>query len=115
MADQINNPDWAVTTMYKNGHKPSSSKTKSNGYVQSHQQKIEKQIDDDDYVAPIINTELKKQISVARQAKGWTQKQFATQCNIPLQIVQQYEQGKGVPDQKYLSKMSRILGTKLKK
>ena len=118
MADQINNPDWKPLTLYKNGSKHSNASNKSgnkSGYVQTQKQKMEKQIDNDEYVPPTVNSELKKQISQARQAKGWTQKQFATQCNIPIQIVQQYEQGKGVPEQQYLSKMSRVLGIKLKK
>merc|ERR1712146_350925 len=49
----------------------------------------------------------------ARQAKGINQKQLAQRLNEKPSVVQQYEQGKAVPNPQVISKMERELGCKL--
>ena len=49
-----------------------------------------------------------------RLAKKLTQAQLAQQINEKPQIIQEYESGKAMPDQKIMSKMERILGVKLR-
>jgi putative transcription factor len=62
-----------------------------------------------------VSSELKKQIQSARLAKKMTQAQLAQAINEKPQIINEYESGKAIPNPQILSKMSRILGVKLKK
>jgi len=55
-----------------------------------------------------------QKIQQARQAKGWTQKELAMAISEKQQVVQQYEQGKALPNGQVLSKMERVLGAKLR-
>lgn len=57
--------------------------------------------------------QLKKQIQKARIAKGWTQSQLAQAINETPRVIQDYENGKAVPNPQVLNKMSRVLGTTL--
>ncbi|CAB0012188.1 unnamed protein product [Nesidiocoris tenuis] len=57
-----------------------------------------------------IPLELGKIIQQGRQSKGWSQKDFATRCNEKPQVVNDYEAGRGIPNQAILSKMERVLG-----
>ena len=45
-----------------------------------------------------------------RQAKEMSQKELAAKIQEKPQIVTEYEQGKGLPNQQILSKMERALG-----
>ena len=51
----------------------------------------------------------------ARTAKGFTQAQLAQQINEKPNVIQEYESGKAIPNPQILSKLSRVLGTQLKK
>jgi len=62
-----------------------------------------------------ISHELKIQIQQARNKSGLSQKELAHKLGIQPNIVRDYESGKAVPNGQLLNKMSRILGTKLKK
>lgn len=50
-----------------------------------------------------VSTELKLQISKARQAKGWTQKELAQKINEKPTVVADYEAGRGVVDVKVVA------------
>jgi putative transcription factor len=62
-----------------------------------------------------VSPELKKQIIQARIAKKLTQSELAQKINERPQVVQEYESGKAIPENKVLQKMSRVLGVTLKK
>ncbi|GAB4813209.1 hypothetical protein N2152v2_000255 [Parachlorella kessleri] len=62
-----------------------------------------------------VSTELKKQIQQARIAKKLTQAQLAQLINEKPQIINEYENGKAIPNPQILSKMSRVLGVTLRK
>lgn len=62
-----------------------------------------------------VSVDLKNQIQQARQAKGLTQKDLAMKINETQTVVQQYESGKAVVDQRVLNKMNKVLGVTLKK
>ena len=62
-----------------------------------------------------VSSELKKQIQQARLAKGLTQAQVAQAINEKPQVINEYESGKAIPNPQILSKLSRVLGVKLKK
>lgn len=55
-----------------------------------------------------------KAIQKARQDLKLTQKDLATKINEKPTIVNDYESGKGVPNQQVLTKMERALGIKLR-
>lgn len=55
-----------------------------------------------------------KLIQQGRQAKGMTQKDLATKINEKQQIINDYENGKAIPNQQILGKLERILGMKLR-
>lgn len=62
-----------------------------------------------------VGTDFKKALMQARQKKNMTQAQLAQQCGVKSSVINQYEQGKVVPEQALISKMNRVLGTKLPK
>ncbi|KAI8107165.1 hypothetical protein M9434_001810 [Picochlorum sp. BPE23] len=62
-----------------------------------------------------VSSELKKQIQQARLAKKMTQAQVAQAINEKPQVINEYESGKAIPNPQILSKLSRVLGVKLKK
>lgn len=53
-------------------------------------------------------------IQQGRQAKGISQKDLATKINEKPQIVNDYEAGRGIPNNIILGKMERVLGVKLR-
>lgn len=53
-------------------------------------------------------------IQQARQAKGWTQKELAQKISEKPQVINEYESGRAIPNQQILSKLERVLGTKLR-
>ncbi|XP_074581828.1 multiprotein-bridging factor 1b-like [Curcuma longa] len=61
-----------------------------------------------------VSTELKKNIMQARLGKKMTQAQLAQLINEKPQIIQEYESGKAIPNQQIITKLERVLGTKLR-
>lgn len=55
-----------------------------------------------------------KIIQQGRQGKGLTQKDLATKICEKQQVVNDYEAGRGIPNNLILSKMERVLGIKLR-
>lgn len=61
-----------------------------------------------------MDSSVAKTIQRARQEKQLTQKDLAVKINEKPQIVQDYEQGKAIPNQQILGKLERALGVKLR-
>lgn len=61
-----------------------------------------------------MNASVSKAIQDGRRAKEWTQKDLATRINEQQKVVNEYESGKGTPNQQVLAKMERALGIKLR-
>jgi ribosome-binding protein aMBF1 (putative translation factor) len=57
--------------------------------------------------------DLRIAIAQARNAKGWTQEQFAHLICIPKPDVNSWEAGKSVPTGLQIAKMDKVLGVKL--
>lgn len=73
-----------------------------------------KQLDGDDPVPPReIDHNIKIRIQQARVKKKLTQKQLAQKLNMTVNIINEYESGKAIPNRQVLSKMGRVLGVKL--
>ena len=61
-----------------------------------------------------VSSDLKKAIQQARIAKKMTQSDLAKAINELPKVVQSYENGKAIPDNKVLGKIERALGAKLR-
>lgn len=61
-----------------------------------------------------IDASVGKTIQQARQDKNLSQKDLATKINEKPTIVNDYEAGRGTPNQQVLAKMERALGVKLR-
>lgn len=61
-----------------------------------------------------VPLELGKAIMKGRNDKGLTQKDFATKICEKIQVVNEYENGKAVPNHAILAKMERVLEIKLR-
>lgn len=61
-----------------------------------------------------VPAEVRLAIQKARIEKKMTQSDLAKQMNERIQVVQEYENGKAVPNQAVLAKMEKILGVKLR-
>uniref|UniRef100_A0A0B6ZJN6 HTH cro/C1-type domain-containing protein n=1 Tax=Arion vulgaris TaxID=1028688 RepID=A0A0B6ZJN6_9EUPU len=61
-----------------------------------------------------VALDVAKLIQQGRQAKGFTQKDLATRINEKQQVINDYENGKAIPNQQILSKLERQLGMKLR-
>ncbi len=122
MGDQ----DWAPVTLKKTGGlgtKKSLGGAKSGGAVstearsgsaRSHSAHLAKLEDSDDvYKHNTVSTELKKAITQARMAKKMTQKQLAQSINERAEVIQEYENGKAIPNPQVLNKLDRALGIHL--
>lgn len=60
------------------------------------------------------SNDVAKAIIAGRHAKGWSQKELATQAKVQSSLIQQYEQGTASPDSKVLSILERVLRIKLR-
>ncbi|KAK7791932.1 hypothetical protein R5R35_002425 [Gryllus longicercus] len=61
-----------------------------------------------------IPLDLGKLIQQGRQAKGWSQKELATKVNEKPQVINDYEAGRGIPNQLVIGKIERAIGCRLK-
>ncbi|XP_010532849.1 PREDICTED: multiprotein-bridging factor 1c [Tarenaya hassleriana] len=61
-----------------------------------------------------VRGEVRLAIQKARLEKKMSQAELAKQINERPQVVQEYENGKAVPNQAVLAKMERVLGVKLR-
>ncbi|XP_015898370.1 multiprotein-bridging factor 1c [Ziziphus jujuba] len=61
-----------------------------------------------------VPAEVRHAIQKARLDKKMSQAELAKQINERPQVVQEYENGKAVPNQAVLAKMERVLGVKLR-
>lgn len=69
----------------------------------------------DDIVVPKkIDVSVGKAIQKGRQDKGLSQKDLATKINEKPTIINDYEAGRGIPNQQVLAKIERVLGVKLR-
>jgi ribosome-binding protein aMBF1 (putative translation factor) len=58
-------------------------------------------------------TALKTAIQQGRAARGMSQDALASQLGVPKKLVQDYENGKGVPNNAFIVRIERVLKCKL--
>jgi len=73
-----------------------------------------RKLEDEEYVLPKISIAVQQQIKDARVSKGWTQKDLASRLNVKASVINGYESGSVIPDNKTLQQLSRVLGVPLK-
>lgn len=67
----------------------------------------------EDFKVPTVDKGLSKAITAARVAKKMTQQQLATAINERVQVIQEYESGKAIPNPSIINKLDRALGIHL--
>ncbi|XP_058793190.1 endothelial differentiation-related factor 1 [Phymastichus coffea] len=61
-----------------------------------------------------VTLDLGKLIQQGRQNKGWSQKDLAMKVNEKTQVINDYEAGRGIPNQMVIGKIERAIGMKLR-
>ncbi|KAF0301244.1 Endothelial differentiation-related factor 1 [Amphibalanus amphitrite] len=61
-----------------------------------------------------VSLDVGKLIQQGRQAKNLSQKDLSTKINEKPQIIQEYEQGKAIPNNVILGKIEKVIGIKLR-
>ncbi len=105
MSNIANFPDWEPKVL----RKKSAQKT----IFRKSSPKKEKDSDEDPKKPNKISRQLCTEIQQARTKQKMKQKDLARLCNVPVQTIAQYENGKVCPpDNRLVHKMSRVLKTK---
>tara|TARA_B100000405_G_scaffold294756_1_gene248129 strand:- start:844 stop:1170 length:327 start_codon:yes stop_codon:yes gene_type:complete len=102
----MSHQDWKPV-VFKKSEKPI--------HIDKKSKSVKKLEDDanDDFSHKKISLELKLAIQQARNAKKMTQKQLASQMNLPVAMIINYENGKAIPNNRFIANLERILSTKL--
>ena len=118
----MDHQDWKPVVFKKNPTKKSGTTSSKVAVASTNSNKgfngTGKKIADDDgdiKKVPTVGIGIGKQIAQARTAKKLSQKQLATQMNLPLQTVQLNENGKAIRNNGLLAKFERALGTKFER
>nr|CAB3240869.1 endothelial differentiation-related factor 1-like [Phallusia mammillata] len=61
-----------------------------------------------------VSLDVGRLIQKGRQAKNLTQKDLATKINEKAQVINEYENGKAIPNNQVLGKIERAIGIKLR-
>lgn len=106
MRDQSCFQDWETIMLKKQTLHPATSKDQS----QSKKCKI----DENEIETPKkVSTELKIAIQQARMSNKLSQKQLASAMCCQPSLINQYESGKAIPNNVFISKLEQKLQTKL--
>lgn len=102
-------PDWNTVVFNK---PKTTTKVRGNPAAQ-HNRKLADETEN--MTVEKVSFGLSKAIEKGRAAKGWTRKQLASQINVTVGVITDYETGKAVPNGQMLQKLSRALGIPLRK
>ena len=101
--------DWNTIILKK----PIQVQSKKSNELSQKTKMIKKLESDEIVIPPKSNMELKLAIQKARIANKLSQKQLAASMNTTTQIINQYESGKAVPNNNFISKLEKKLKIKL--
>lgn len=76
-------------------------------------QKIEQKAEEGDLHIEHPTIEMAQAIQNARTSKGWKQADLAKHCNLPLNVIQSYENRTATVNGQTVGILSRVLGIKL--
>jgi putative transcription factor len=110
----MNHQDWTTVILTKNSEKLYTEK-QIKEYEEKQKQKLEKKKEKENEIQkPLkVNYEFKKALMQARLSKKISQKDLANKLNVPLNTISDYENGKIVPNNAFISKMEKVLNVKL--
>lgn len=74
-----------------------------------------RKIDNEQIKLATATLEMRKCIQEARKKNNITQEELARRCNLPKDVIRDYENGKAIVKQNELSKINKVLGINLKK
>ena len=113
--------DWKDVVIRGGGDKANHSTKKKTGIQKKYHGGTNKsrdqqshKLDENEIKAPKkMRSGLGTEISKARLAKDWKQKDLAHRMNVLVYVIQKYEQGNAIPNGQFLNKMGRVLGCRL--
>lgn len=105
----MQNQDWTPVIFHKQSQtndniKPNTTMTKQTRDLINT---------NDVVVPPKLSPEFRKAMQSARNSRKVSQKQLATTLQVPPKIIMEYENGKAIPNNQFISKLERVLQTKL--
>lgn len=120
--------DWNVVTFDKRSQKQPAASVKSSQLAVTKPRKTslnENKIfrndniknienEEDTFVIKKVSLSVAKKIAQARCEKKLTQKELAFKLSLPLKTINDYESSKAVPNDMILSKIEKILGTRVR-
>lgn len=115
-SSQIRNDPKLLQSALRNGSAVAvtkDTKNKSND-IPVNVRKLEDN-EKEDFRHEHVSSSLKQNIIKARTDKKMTQSQLAQSINERPQVIQEYENGKAIPNPQVLSKLSRVLGVHLRR
>ena len=105
----LDHQDWNTIVVKKKHDKVAAGLKRKKNPEGQKLLKLEKKADNDELKHDKITKELRLQISQGRSSNGLTQKQFANSINLPLQKIQEIENGKAIYNGKDINKIKRFL------
>jgi putative transcription factor len=111
MRDQTCFQDWDTVVLKKPNS--SSNSNASTGKSWQSNSKINNKDDNEIEKPKKVSTELKIAIQQARMNKKISQKQLASMMCCQPSLINQYESGKAIPNNAFISKLEQKLGCKL--
>lgn len=107
----MDHQDWTPVVF----HKPYQSNQVAKTNVTPGMTKQTRELinSNDIVLPPKIGIDFRKAMQSARNAKKISQKQLATILQVPPKTIMEYENGKAIPNNQFISKMERVLQTKL--
>lgn len=110
--------DWDVVVTKRNpvSNSKSGSNSVTGGSTEGGISKMRKlELAEDVALAPRITIDLRLQIQRARSSKGLTQKQLAAHMSVPVNFIQNCENGKAAPTGAFLDRLERVLSVKFER
>eukprot|EP01115_Flamella_aegyptia_P001757 TRINITY_DN1293_c0_g1_i2.p1 TRINITY_DN1293_c0_g1~~TRINITY_DN1293_c0_g1_i2.p1 ORF type:complete len:133 (+),score=51.64 TRINITY_DN1293_c0_g1_i2:114-512(+) len=108
--------DEALRMAAQSGQQVDTAKKFNAGKNVQKQQAVstKKLENDEELTIPKVSHSLALRIQQARLAASLTQKELATKINEKPSVINDYENGKAIPNQQIISKLERALGVKLR-
>lgn len=103
--------DWTPVVFHKPNQGSQTTKMNINSGMTKQTREL---INSNDIILPPkLSPEFRKAMQTARNAKKISQKQLATILQVPPKTIMEYENGKAIPNNQFISKMEKALQTKL--
>ena len=112
----MDHQDWKPVIVRKNKNSDNDKTGKNTTYKASQKQQkdasIEKKAENDTLKHKQITLQMRQAIQKARNAKGMTQKELASQCRFPVSVINEIESGKAIYKHQHIEKLKRVLNIK---